>query len=102
MLSISSIENLKTIYSAEGKRTCNLKVSVSSIFKRTDESRAVKIYSLTIFMGLVCWTPYAVSLIMTNLSTDSDVMNFFFLNISVRENSKCINSAVTLIIIVIE
>lgn len=47
------------------------KISNGSIFKYREETRAARISALVIVMGLICWTPYVIVLIMGNLSSEN-------------------------------
>ncbi|XP_051176503.1 uncharacterized protein LOC127291416 [Leptopilina boulardi] len=47
------------------------KISNGSIFKYREETRAARISALVIVMGLICWTPYVVVLIMGNLTDEN-------------------------------
>ncbi|XP_023289298.1 uncharacterized protein LOC105696617 [Orussus abietinus] len=43
------------------------RISNASLFKYREETRAARISALVIVMGLFCWTPYVVMLILRNL-----------------------------------
>lgn len=43
------------------------RISNGSLFRYREETRAARISALVIVMGLICWTPYVVMLIMRNL-----------------------------------
>ena len=46
------------------------RISNGSVFKYREETRAARISALVIVMGLICWTPYVVVLILRNLTND--------------------------------
>ncbi|XP_043481282.1 uncharacterized protein LOC122510581 [Leptopilina heterotoma] len=54
------------------------KISNGSIFKYREETRAARISAIVIVMGLICWTPYVVVLIIGNLIDRNclDLKNF--------------------------
>ncbi|XP_024947302.1 uncharacterized protein LOC107274291 isoform X2 [Cephus cinctus] len=43
------------------------RISNGSLFKYREETRAARVSALVIVMGLICWTPYVVVLILRNL-----------------------------------
>lgn len=50
------------------------RISNGSIFKYREETRAARISALVIVMGLICWTPYVVVLMLTNLSNEENCL----------------------------
>ncbi|XP_076181867.1 uncharacterized protein LOC143154014 [Ptiloglossa arizonensis] len=48
------------------------KISNGSIFRHREETRAARISALVIVMGLICWSPYVILLVMKNLPRPSD------------------------------
>ena len=48
------------------------RISNGSIFKYREETRAARISALVIVMGLICWTPYVVVLILRNLYNEAN------------------------------
>ncbi|XP_043268420.1 uncharacterized protein [Venturia canescens] len=45
------------------------RISNGSLFKYREETRAARVSALVIVMGLICWTPYVVVLILKNLTS---------------------------------
>ncbi|XP_076276382.1 uncharacterized protein LOC143207141 [Lasioglossum baleicum] len=48
------------------------RISNGSIFRHREETRAARISALVIVMGLICWSPYAILLVMNNLPRPTD------------------------------
>ncbi|CAL7950274.1 unnamed protein product [Xylocopa violacea] len=48
------------------------RISNGSIFRHREETRAARISALVIVMGLICWSPYVILLIMKNLPRSTD------------------------------
>lgn len=53
----------------------NLKhrISNASLFKYREETRAARISALVIVMGLICWTPHVVVLILSNVADEHEL-----------------------------
>lgn len=48
------------------------RISNGSIFRHREEARAARISALVIVMGLICWSPYVILLVMKNLPRSTD------------------------------
>lgn len=48
------------------------RISNGSLFRYREETRAARISALVIVMGLICWSPYVILLVMKNLPRYSD------------------------------
>ncbi|KAG7205140.1 hypothetical protein KM043_005509 [Ampulex compressa] len=48
------------------------RISNGSLFKYREETRAARISALVIVMGLICWSPYVILLVVKNLPQYSD------------------------------
>lgn len=48
------------------------RISNGSIFRHREETRAARISALVIVMGLICWSPYVILLVMKNLPRSTD------------------------------
>ncbi|XP_053985207.1 uncharacterized protein LOC128879776 [Hylaeus volcanicus] len=48
------------------------RISNGSIFRHREETRAARISALVIVMGLICWSPYVILLILKNLPQAAD------------------------------
>ncbi|XP_076249617.1 uncharacterized protein LOC143188944 [Calliopsis andreniformis] len=48
------------------------RISNGSIFRYREETRAARISALVIVMGLICWSPYVILLVMKNLPRSTD------------------------------
>ncbi|XP_031832902.1 uncharacterized protein LOC116427090 [Nomia melanderi] len=48
------------------------RISNGSIFRHREETRAARISALVIVMGLICWSPYVILLVMNNLPRSVD------------------------------
>lgn len=48
------------------------RISNGSIFRHREETRAGRISALVIVMGLICWSPYVILLVMKNLPRPTD------------------------------
>lgn len=48
------------------------RISNGSIFRHREETRAARISALVIVMGLICWSPYVILLVMKNLPRPTD------------------------------
>ncbi|XP_076640764.1 uncharacterized protein LOC143352315 [Halictus rubicundus] len=48
------------------------RISNGSIFRHREETRAARISALVIVMGLICWSPYVILLVMNNLPRPTD------------------------------
>ncbi|XP_078043310.1 uncharacterized protein LOC144473372 [Augochlora pura] len=48
------------------------RISNGAIFRHREETRAARISALVIVMGLICWSPYVILLVMNNLPRPTD------------------------------
>ncbi|XP_076625199.1 uncharacterized protein LOC143343820 [Colletes latitarsis] len=64
---VSSIRSTSSYISSLKDRISN-----GSIFRHREEARAAKISALVIVMGLICWSPYVIILVMKNLPRSID------------------------------